>query len=82
MKGRFGSEGYAVEELIAELGSAFLCASLALPTDPRRDHAPYIASWLKVLRNDKKAIFSAAAKAQEAVDWMEARVASKLEKAA
>ena len=70
LSGRFGSESYAMEELVAELGAAFLCAELGLPTDPRQDHAPYIASWLKVLRNDKRAIFTAAAKAQEAVDWM------------
>jgi antirestriction protein ArdC len=70
MSGRFGSESYAFEELVAELGSAFLCASMGLPTDPRKDHAPYINSWLKVLRNDKKAIFTAAAKAQQAVDWV------------
>ncbi|MBX9694512.1 MAG: ssDNA-binding domain-containing protein [Cyanobacteria bacterium] len=70
LTGRFGTESYAVEELIAELGAAFLCAELGLPTDPRQDHAPYIASWLKVLKNDKRAIFTAAAKAQEAVDWM------------
>lgn len=60
-----------MEELTAELGAAFLCAQLGLPTDPRKDHAPYIATWLKVLKNDKRAIFTAAAKAQEAVDWME-----------
>ena len=70
LSGRFGSESYAMEELIAELGAAFLCTELELPTDPREDHAPYIASWLKVLKNDKRAIFTAAAKAQEAVDWM------------
>ncbi len=69
LSGRFGSESYAVEELVAELGAAFLCAELGLPSDPRTDHAPYIASWLKALRNDKRAIFTAAAKAQEAVDW-------------
>jgi antirestriction protein ArdC len=73
MKSRFGSESYAVEELIAELGAAFLCGELGIPTDPRTDHAPYIASWLKVLKNDKRAIFAAAAKAQEAVDWMTRR---------
>lgn len=69
LSGRFGSESYAVEELVAELGAAFLCAELGLPTDPREDHAPYIVSWLKVLKNDKRAIFTAAAKAQAAVDW-------------
>ena len=70
MKGRFGTEAYAMEELVAELGAAFLCCELGLPTDPRKDHAPYIANWLKVLRNDKRAIFTAAAKAQEALDWI------------
>ena len=67
---RFGSEGYAIEELVAELGAAFLCAELGIPTDPRTDHAPYIASWLKALKNDKRAIFTAAAKAQQAVDFL------------
>lgn len=73
MRGRFGTESYAMEELVAELGAAFLCAELSLRTDPRTDHAPYIESWLKVLKNDKRAIFTAAAKAQEAVDWMNQR---------
>jgi antirestriction protein ArdC len=70
LRDRFGSESYATEELIAELGSAFLSAELELETEPRRDHAPYIQSWLKVLRNDKRAIFTAATKAQQAVDWL------------
>lgn len=82
LTGRFGSESYAVEELVAELGAAFLCAGLGLPTDPREDHAPYIANWLKVLRNDKRAIFTAAAKAQEAVDWMNRITGRELEEAA
>ncbi len=82
LSGRFGSESYAVEELVAELGAAFLCAELGLPTDPREDHAPYIASWLKVLKNDKRAIFTAAAKAQEAVDWMNRIAGKELEEAA
>jgi antirestriction protein ArdC len=82
LSGRFGTESYAVEELVAELGSAFLCAELGLPTDPRQDHAPYVASWLKVLKNDKRAIFTAAAKAQEAVDWMTRRTSAGIEEAA
>jgi antirestriction protein ArdC len=82
LSGRFGSESYAVEELVAELGAAFLCAELRLPTDPRRDHAPYIASWLKILRNDKRAIFTASAKAQEAVDWMMKKARLDVEEAA
>jgi antirestriction protein ArdC len=44
---------------------------LGLPTDPREDHAPYIASWLKVLKNDKRAIFTASAHAQRAVDFLQ-----------
>jgi antirestriction protein ArdC len=82
LSGRFGSESYAMEELVAELGSAFLCSELGLPTDPREDHAPYIASWLKVLKGDKRAIFTATAKAQAAVDWMNKRVSPELEEAA
>ncbi|GGE89478.1 ArdC family protein [Niveispirillum cyanobacteriorum] len=50
LKGRFGSESYAAEELVAELGSAFLCADLALASEPRPDHAAYVESWLKVLK--------------------------------
>jgi antirestriction protein ArdC len=56
----WGDEGYAMEELVAELGSAFLSADLDLALEPRADHAAYIESWLKVLKSDKRAIFSAA----------------------
>ena len=73
LRGRFGEEAYAAEELVAELGAAFLCADLALAPEPRPDHAAYVASWLKVLRGDKRAIFTAAAKAQQAADWMHTR---------
>jgi antirestriction protein ArdC len=82
MAHRFGTEGYAMEELVAELGAAFLCSELGLPSDPRTDHAPYISSWLKALKNDKRAIFTAAAKAQEAVDWMTKRTTPEVEEAA
>ena len=68
---RFGDQGYAMEELVAELGAAFLCADLGLEAEPREDHAAYPASWLKVLRGDKRAIFSAAAHAQRAADWLQ-----------
>jgi len=67
---RWGDEGYAAEELVAELGSAFLCADLGLAIEPREDHAAYIASWLEVLKNDKRAIFTAAAHAQRAADYL------------
>jgi antirestriction protein ArdC len=66
----WGDAGYAMEELVAELGAAFLAADLGLEAAPRPDHAAYIASWLKVLKEDKRAIFSAAAHAQRAVDFM------------
>jgi antirestriction protein ArdC len=67
---RFGDEGYAMEELVAELGSAFLSADLELTPEVRDDHAAYIASWIKVLKNDKRAIFSAASHAQRAADFL------------
>lgn len=68
----FGDSGYAREELVAELGAAFLCADLGITPDIREDHADYIASWLKVLQEDKRAIFSAAAHAQRAADFLNA----------
>ena len=67
---RFGSEGYAVEELVAELGAAFLCADLELALEPREDHASYIANWLKVLAADNRAVFTAAAHAQRAAEFI------------
>jgi antirestriction protein ArdC len=67
---RFGSEGYAVEELVAELGAAFLCADLELALEPREDHASYIATWLKVLAADNRAVFTAAAHAQRATEFI------------
>ena len=68
---KWGDEGYAMEELVAELGAAFLCADLELTPQIRDDHAPYIAGWLKALKNDKRAIFSAASHAQRAVDFLQ-----------
>jgi antirestriction protein ArdC len=70
---RFGSEGYAVEELVAELGAAFLCADLELALEPREDHASYIATWLKVLTTDNRAVFTAAAYAQRAAEFINRR---------
>jgi antirestriction protein ArdC len=70
---RFGDNAYAAEELIAELGAAFTCAHLGLSTEPREDHAQYIQSWLRVLKTDSRAIFTAASKAQQATDWLIAR---------
>jgi antirestriction protein ArdC len=56
--------------LVAELGAAFLCADLDLTPTVREDHAAYIASWIDALKNDKRAIFSAAAHAQRAADYL------------
>jgi antirestriction protein ArdC len=67
---KWGDEGYAKEELVAELGSAFLCADLEITPEVRDDHAAYIASWLAALKNDKRLIFTAAAHAQRAVDYL------------
>ena len=67
---RFGDSAYAAEELVAELGAAFQCAVLGIDSEPRADHAQYVAHWLKVLKADKRAIFMAASKAQAAVDYL------------
>jgi antirestriction protein ArdC len=67
---RHGDEGYAKEELCAELGAAFLCADLGITPEVREDHAAYIATWLKALQDDKRLIFTAAAHAQRAADYL------------
>jgi len=70
MGGRFGSEAYAMEELVAELSSAILGAELGLPVDHLDHHASYLASWLKVLKADSRAILTVAAKAEEAASLL------------
>lgn len=67
---RFGDHGYAREELVAELGAAFLCADLGITPEIREDHAAYLGHWLECLKEDKRAIFSAAAHAQRAADYL------------
>lgn len=67
---RFGDRAYAMEELVAELGAAFLCAELGITNEPRPDHAQYLGFWLDVLKSDSRAVFTAAAKAQSAVDYL------------
>jgi antirestriction protein ArdC len=67
---RFGDNAYAFEELVAELTAAFLCARLGITNNPRADHADYLASWLACLKKDKRAIFTAASKAQAAADYL------------
>lgn len=67
---RFGSPEYALEELIAELTSAYLCAELGISMAPRPDHACYINNWLGALKNDNRAVFMAAARASEAAKFL------------
>lgn len=67
---RFGDEVYAFEELVAELGSAFLCADLEVTNEPRTDHAAYVASWLKGLKGHPLSLFIAASKAERAVTFL------------
>ena len=74
--GRFGSEAYAFEELVAELGAAFICADLGLIPATMDDHAAYVENWLRVLKTDKKAIFTAASSASKAHGYIMAKVAA------
>jgi antirestriction protein ArdC len=67
---RFGDDAYATEELVAELASAFTCASIGMGAEEMPQHASYIASWLRRLKNDKKYIFTAASAAQKAADLL------------
>jgi len=62
---RFGDNSYAREELVAEIGAAFLCADLGIRLEPRPDHAAYLTSCLSVLKSDKRAIFAADALAHD-----------------
>jgi antirestriction protein ArdC len=68
---RFGDNAYCFEEACAEIGAAFLCARLAIAIEPHPDHARYINRWLKVMQAERRAIFAAAAKAQEAVTYLD-----------
>jgi antirestriction protein ArdC len=74
----YHSADYSREELVAELGSAFLCADLELHQEPREDNAAYIANWLEVLKNDNRAIFTAAAHAQRAADYLNQKAAAQV----
>jgi antirestriction protein ArdC len=70
LSGRFGDRAYAAEELVAELGAAFLCADLGITNMPRLDHAQYVASWFMLMRDDTHAIFTAASKAAAAAEFL------------
>jgi len=80
LTGRFGDESYAMEELVAELSAAFLCGHLGLSSVPRPDHAAYLANWLRVLREDGKALWRAASLAQQACDFLTKLVAAEDER--
>ncbi|HEY2396486.1 MAG TPA: zincin-like metallopeptidase domain-containing protein, partial [Rudaea sp.] len=80
---RFGDDAYAAEELVAELGAAFLCATLGISSEPRMDHVAYLAHWSRMLRSDRRAFVTAASKASEACDFLLAFLeAEELEQAA
>ncbi len=70
LTGRFGSDAYAAEELVAELGAAMWCAQAGISATTRADHAAYLAGWLRVLRADARALVTVAARAQAAVDHL------------
>ena len=72
LRGRIDDKARAREELVAELGSAFLCADLGIASSPRADHASYIASWLELLKDEPRAVFDAATQAQQAVEFLHA----------
>ena len=67
---RFGTQAHAAEEIIAELTAAFICAELGLVSEPRADHAQYISHYLRLLRDDSRAIFTAAAAASKATEYL------------
>jgi antirestriction protein ArdC len=73
LSGRYGSEAYAMEECVADLAASFVLADLGIAHRPRPDHAAYLASWVRVLKHDPRAIFTAASKAQAVADWMTER---------
>lgn len=81
LSGRFGTEAYAMEEMIAELGAAFLCAEVGILPTTRADHAHYLANWVRVLRSDRKAIFTAAAAASRAAAYIKGRAETQTEAA-
>lgn len=72
---RFGDAAYAFEELVAELGAAFLASEMGFIDSTIEGHAHYVNAWLQVLRNDRNTIFTAAKHASEAADYLLACVA-------
>lgn len=70
LSGRFGDSSYALEELVAEMGSCLLMAHFGLSATPRPDHAQYVASWLKAISDQPKALVAAAKMSSDAVSWI------------
>lgn len=70
LSGRFGTDAYGSEELVAELGAAFWSAQFGLEQATRHDHAAYLGDWLRILRADPRAIVAACGHAQRAVDLL------------
>lgn len=79
---KFGDKAYSFEELVAEIGAAFVCARLNVAGEHIDNHAAYVGSWLQVLKSDKRAIFSAASLAQAGADMVLANVGQEQRKAA
>lgn len=76
--GKFGSENYSKEELVAEITAAFLCPEVGIRSDANlKQHAAYIQSWMKALKNDKRLVVWAASRAQDAADWIAGRYEKK-----
>jgi antirestriction protein ArdC len=67
---QFGDDAYAQEELVAELGAAFLCADLGIANEPRADHAAYVSHWLRILARHPRAIFTASREATRATHYL------------
>lgn len=70
LKGRFGTTTYAAEELVAEIGAAFLCVKAGVSAEPREGHAHFLKNWIAVLKADNRAIFTAASQAKKATDYL------------
>ena len=67
---KIGDDAYAMEEMFAELGTEFFCSDFGMTAEPRADHADYIGHWLRILKGDRKAIFTAASAANKAAEYL------------
>jgi antirestriction protein ArdC len=81
LSGRFGDASYAMEEMVAQISASFLCADLQIRSEPSAADAAYVQSWVRILRDDRRAIFTAASKAQEAANYLKQLAALAQERA-